>query len=55
MTGPGPGWNYGETAVFTFGRKAFFWPKSKKETPQKSSLTIQTYQTFIQPALKVFE
>ena len=25
--GPGPGRNYGETAVFTFGRKVFFWPK----------------------------
>ena len=26
--GPGPGQNYGETAVFTFGRKAFFGQKS---------------------------
>ena len=25
--GHGPGRNYGETAVFTFGRKVFFWPK----------------------------
>ena len=25
--GPGPGRNYGETAIFTFGRKVFFWPK----------------------------
>ena len=23
--GPGPGWKYGETAIFTFGRKAVFW------------------------------
>ena len=26
--GPGPGRNYGETGVFTFGRKVFFWPKN---------------------------
>ena len=25
--GPGPGWNYRETAVFTFGRKVFFGQK----------------------------
>ena len=25
--GPGPGRNYGETDVFTFGPKVFFWPK----------------------------
>ena len=25
--GPGPGRNYGETAVFRSGRKVFFWPK----------------------------
>ena len=25
--GSGPGQNYGETAVFTFGRKVVFWPK----------------------------
>ena len=25
--GPGPGRNYGETAVFTFGQKVLFWVK----------------------------
>ena len=25
--GPGPGRNYGEMAVFMFGRKVVFWPK----------------------------
>ena len=25
--GPCPGWNYGETGVFTFGRKVVFGPK----------------------------
>ena len=32
-------------------------PKSKKERPQESfsSLTLQTYQTYIQEAFKVFE
>ena len=26
--GPGPGQNYGETAVYTFSQKVFFWEKS---------------------------
>ena len=32
-------------------------PKSKKERPQESfsSLTLQTYQTYIQEAFEVFE
>ena len=36
--GPGPGRNYGETAVFMFGRKVVFWPKilffNKKKKPK---------------------
>ena len=32
--GPGLGRNYGETAVFTFGRKVVFWPK-KRFIPKK--------------------
>ena len=36
--GLGPGRNYEETAVFTFGRKVFFWPKMHfpKKTPKTS-------------------
>ena len=41
---PGPGWNYGETAVFTFSRKKNFWAKNApvflaKKTPEISEET----------------
>ena len=33
--GPGPGQNNREWAVFTFGRKVFFWPKIRFPPPKK--------------------
>ena len=33
--GPGPGQNYGETGVFTFGQKVGFWPRKWVLPPKK--------------------
>ena len=38
---PGPGRNYGETAVFTFSRKVFFWLKMHVN-PKKNKISEET-------------